>query len=200
VICTRNRDDKIGTAVASVLANDYSSFDLTIIDQSTTDATGVAVREVAAGDARVHYVHSNEPGLSRAYNNGIRCSSGEILAFTDDDCIAPPDWIGSIVAAFLAEPEGDLLYGEVVAAGEAPGDIALTPSLRFPTPRRLKEVEGGLVGQVPDRKLFEKAGRAAAEAMVRVSGRRPSMAYKVPALERLVAWGLGQACGRTGEE
>jgi CO/xanthine dehydrogenase FAD-binding subunit len=65
----------------------------------------------------------------------------------------------------------------------------------FPTPRRLNEVEDSLVGQLPEKKLFEEAGRIAVKAMLRVSGRRPSMAYKEPALERLVAWGLEQACG-----
>ena len=93
VICTRNRADKIGAAVASVLANEYPAFDLTVIDQSTTDDTAIAVREIAAKDPRVNYVHSDAPGLSRAYNNGIRRSTGEILAFTDDDCVAPSDWI-----------------------------------------------------------------------------------------------------------
>jgi CO/xanthine dehydrogenase FAD-binding subunit len=65
----------------------------------------------------------------------------------------------------------------------------------FPTPRRLMEVEGLLVGQVPKKDLFEEAGRTAARAMLQVSGRRSSMAYKEPALERLVAWGLEKACG-----
>jgi CO/xanthine dehydrogenase FAD-binding subunit len=78
--------------------------------------------------------------------------------------------------------------GRIASARLAAGAV-------FPTPRRLKEVEDSLVGQVPEKKLFEEAGRIAVKAMLRVSGRRPSMAYKEPALERLVAWGLGEACG-----
>jgi glycosyltransferase involved in cell wall biosynthesis len=163
VICTRNREDKIGTAVSSVLACEYPSFDLTIIDQSTTDATGVAVREVAQSDGRVDYVHTDEPGLSRAYNNGIRRSRGEILAFTDDDCIAPPDWITNVVSAFLADSEGDLLYGDVVAAGEAIEDNALTPALRIQVPRRLSKKDGFEVfgmgaNFAARRRLFERVG------------------------------------------
>ena len=117
VICTRNRDDKIGTAVKSVLANDYPSFDLTVIDQSTTDATRKVVEPLAAADPRLHYVHVDEAGLSRAYNNGIGRTTGEILAFTDDDCIVAADWLTSIAKAFAAEPDGELLYGQVLAAG-----------------------------------------------------------------------------------
>ena len=44
VICTRNRPDKIGTAVGSVLALDYPAFDVTVIDQSTTDDTRPCAR------------------------------------------------------------------------------------------------------------------------------------------------------------
>ncbi|MCU0578045.1 MAG: FAD binding domain-containing protein [Desulfobacterota bacterium] len=65
----------------------------------------------------------------------------------------------------------------------------------FPTPRRLMEVEGLLIGQLPGKELFQACGRRAVEAMRVVSGRRPSMAYKEPALERLVVQGLEQTCG-----
>jgi CO/xanthine dehydrogenase FAD-binding subunit len=85
----------------------------------------------------------------------------------------------------------------VQMALEPTGRIAsarLSAGAVFPTPRRLLEVEKGLIGQVPEKNLFEEAGRAAAEVMLQVSGRRSSMAYKEPALERLVARGLEEAC------
>ena len=48
VICTRNRPDKIGNAVESVLANTYPNFDLTIIDQSTNGETEAIVASRSA--------------------------------------------------------------------------------------------------------------------------------------------------------
>lgn len=114
VICTRNRPGLIGNAVASVMANDYPSFDVLVVDQSTDDRTGEIVRAIAAQHANLHYLHTRKAGLSRAYNVGIRETQSEILGFTDDDCIAPPNWIASIAAAFAAEPEGELLYGQVL--------------------------------------------------------------------------------------
>ena len=74
----------------------------------------VAIRELLDTDARLHYVHSDEPGLSRAFNDGIGRTTGEIIAFTDDDCVVPSDWMSTIAAAFESEPDGDLLYGQVV--------------------------------------------------------------------------------------
>jgi GT2 family glycosyltransferase len=161
VICTRNRGDKIAAAVNSVLACDFPSFDLTIIDQSTDDLTRDAV--AAIGDPRVRYVHSTEPGLSRAYNNGVRQSKGEILVFTDDDCLVEPDWITNVVKAFEAEPDGDLLYGRVVAAGSEFDDVMLTPALDLAAPERLAKGEGYKVwGMGADfaarRRLFDRAG------------------------------------------
>ena len=142
VICTRNREDKIGTAIQSVLANDYPSFDLTVIDQSTTDATRQVVEPLAAKDSRVRYVHVEDAGLSRAYNNGIGRTTGEILAFTDDDCIVDSDWLSSIAKAFAVEPDGELLYGQVLAAGDTPDDISQTPALEIPVAERLSKHDG----------------------------------------------------------
>jgi glycosyltransferase involved in cell wall biosynthesis len=142
VICTRNREDKIGTAIQSVLANDYPSFDLTVIDQSTSDATRQVVEPMAATDSRLRYVHVDEAGLSRAYNNGIARTTGAILAFTDDDCVVAPDWLTSIANAFATEPDGDLLYGQVMAAGDTPEDIANTPALVIQTAERLSRRDG----------------------------------------------------------
>src|SRR5438046_2399871 len=97
IICTRNRSDLIGPALTSVLANTYASFDVLVVDQSDDDRTREVVTSLAAKHANLRYLHTPIAGLSRAYNIGIRESRGEVLAFTDDDCIAPPDWIASIV-------------------------------------------------------------------------------------------------------
>ena len=125
-----------------MLANDYPSFDLTVIDQSTNDGTRRVVEPIAAADTRLHYVHVDEVGLSRAYNSGIRRTDGQILAFTDDDCIVAADWLSSIARAFACEPDGELLYGQVVAAGDSVDDVTKTPALEIPVAERLSRKDG----------------------------------------------------------
>jgi glycosyltransferase involved in cell wall biosynthesis len=162
VICTRNRAEQIPNAVASVLALDYPDFDLTIVDQSTDDSTREALAE-ALQDPRVHYLHSTEPGLSRAYNTGIRNTVGDIIAFTDDDCIVPPDWLTNIVNAFASEPDGDLLYGQVLPYETGEG-YNLTPLLEIPTAQRLGKnddrykVFGMGANFAARRRLFDRIG------------------------------------------
>lgn len=162
VICTRNRPDKIGQAVASVLACDHPDFDLTIIDQSTTDATGEVVAPIAERDPRVHYHHVDQAGLSRAYNTGVRLTDGDVIAFTDDDCLVPRDWLAAITAAFAAEPDADLLYGRVVPLATDP-QPELTPLLDITKPERLSRRDGFRVfgmgaNFAARRRLFETIG------------------------------------------
>lgn len=163
VICTRNRPDKIGNAVETVLANTYSNFDLTIIDQSTNDETETIVRRIGQRDGRVRYQRMSKSGLSRAYNQAIANTTGPIIAFTDDDCLAPSDWIEKIVTAFEEQPDGQLMYGQVVPAyPENDGDV-LTPLLRIEKPERLDRANGFRVfgmgaNFAARRSLFERAG------------------------------------------
>lgn len=163
VICTRNRPDKIGNAVETVLANTYPDFDLTVIDQSTNDQTEQIVRGIGERDGRVRYRRMNQSGLSRAYNLAITSTDGPIIAFTDDDCLAPPDWIEKIVQAFAEQRDGQLMYGQVVAAYPQDGGEELTPALPIPKPERLDRSNGFRVfgmgaNFAARRSLFERAG------------------------------------------
>jgi glycosyltransferase involved in cell wall biosynthesis len=163
VICTRNRPDLIGTAVASVLANTYPDFDLLVVDQSDEPRTGEIVKALASTHPNLRYLHTSTPGLSRAYNIGVRETNGEILAFTDDDCVAPTNWIESIAAAFATEPEADMLYGQVLRPESLRDCTDEIPTLAIERPRRLSRRDGfRIYGMGANfgarRRLFERIG------------------------------------------
>ena len=88
VMCTRGRAEMIGRAVGSVLDNDHDSFEMFVVDQSDDDFTRLALAEYMH-DERFHYLHLDRIGLSHAYNVGIQAAAAELIAFTDDDCVAP---------------------------------------------------------------------------------------------------------------
>jgi glycosyltransferase involved in cell wall biosynthesis len=163
VICTRNRPDKIRNAVESVLANTYPNFDLTIIDQSTNGETEEISRRVGERDGRIRYQRMSKSGLSRAYNLAIASTTGSIIAFTDDDCLVPLDWIERIVTAFEEQHGGELMYGQVLPAYPEDGGEALTPLLRINKPERLDRANGFRVfgmgaNFAARRSLFERVG------------------------------------------
>lgn len=128
VICTIGRPDLIPAAVGSVLANRYPNFELIVVDQSKDDSTR---RALAAydDDPRYRYMHLDRVGLSAAYNAGIAASNSRVLAFTDDDCVAPPGWIGSVVAAFEKHPDVELLYGQTLIAPSLKNAEGEVPSM-----------------------------------------------------------------------
>jgi glycosyltransferase involved in cell wall biosynthesis len=163
VICTRNRPDKIGRSVESVLANTFPNFDLTVIDQSTSDETEAILRQIGERDGRIRYHRMSKSGLSRARNLAIASTTGSTIAFTDDDCLVPSDWIEKIVKAFEEQRDGELMYGQVFAAYPENGGEALTPALRIDKPERLDRVNGFRVfgmgaNFAARRSLFERAG------------------------------------------
>jgi glycosyltransferase involved in cell wall biosynthesis len=129
VMCTRNRSDLIGQAVQSVLDNDYADFELVVVDQSTDDRTRAVVEPMMERHPNLRYIYTEKAGLSRAYNIGIRASSGDVLGFTDDDCVAARDWVRSIARAFGDEPHVDMLYGQVLLPASLQGHTGEVPTL-----------------------------------------------------------------------
>jgi glycosyltransferase involved in cell wall biosynthesis len=163
VICTRNRQDKIGAATASVLANDHPDFDVTVIDQSSTAATEMALHSILKCDRRITYHHMALAGLSRAYNVGITKTKADLIAFTDDDCIVPVDWLQRIENAFAEESDADLLYGQVVAKPSALEEGSIVPDLPFTRSERLSRRDGfRVIGMGANfaarRTLFDRIG------------------------------------------
>lgn len=73
--------------------------------------------------------------------------------------------------------------------------LSIAPGSVLPSPARIGEAEGVLVGQVPDEKLLRQAGEAVAAKMVAEAGRRWSTPYKEPVIIALVERALKQALG-----
>lgn len=117
VICTRDRPDTMGQALESVAECDFPRFDVHVMDQSTNTLTRDLVLDLAKRyehKCDINYHFLEKAGLSRAYNAGMRASTGDVVACTDDDVIVPRDWIAQIAKAFEEDPDVGLLYGQVL--------------------------------------------------------------------------------------
>jgi glycosyltransferase involved in cell wall biosynthesis len=113
-ICTRNRGESIAGTLRSVLDVRYRDFDVLIVDQSSDDSTERTVRRVADGNPQVTYMSSQTSGLSRARNICVRHARGPLVAFTDDDCDIPPDWLDLLVERFGEQPRVGQVCGAVI--------------------------------------------------------------------------------------
>jgi GT2 family glycosyltransferase len=121
IICTRDRPDQLRLALDSVLALDYPSYDVVVVDNApATDATETMIS--ALGNRRIRYIREPAPGLSRARNTGLKAAEADIVAFTDDDVAVDSGWLLGLARGF------DRAADVLCVAGLVPSGELRTPT------------------------------------------------------------------------
>lgn len=95
VICTHNRADLLHFPLESLASQEVEEtlFEVVVVDNASRDETAAVVGSYREADPRARYVREEAVGLSHARNCGWREARGEYVAYTDDDCRLPPDWL-----------------------------------------------------------------------------------------------------------
>ncbi len=83
-------------------------FEIILVDNGSTDTSAL----IAAGFDGVIVLEEPAPGAYAARNTGIRRALAPLIAFTDADCVAAPDWLSSIRDG-MRDPETAILLGQV---------------------------------------------------------------------------------------
>ena len=112
VVCTRDRPEALARCLDTLLAQRHPPLEIVVVDNAPqTDAT----RAVVEARRGVRYVPEPRAGLDVARNAGIRHSRGALVAFTDDDVEAHPDWTARLATAF-DDADVDAVCGLVLPA------------------------------------------------------------------------------------
>ena len=69
--------------------------------------------EVAHQFPDVHFLSEPAPGSYAARNAGLTRATGDVIAFTDSDCLPDPEWLSRVATTMSATPEVGLLAGRV---------------------------------------------------------------------------------------
>ncbi|WP_414550723.1 glycosyltransferase [Anabaena sp. CCY 0017] len=113
IICTHNRDNYLGAAIDSLLAQDFTAdFEVVVVDNGSSDRTREVV-EQRLGDSRVKYVFEPTIGLSVARNTGAKVASADIIAYLDDDAVASVSWLQVLYAAYQNNSKLAIAGGKV---------------------------------------------------------------------------------------
>ena len=81
--------------IDSILSQNYNDFELLLIDDGSTDKSGIICDEYAKKDSRIRVFHKDNGGVSSARNVGLDNANGEWITFADsDDCLFP-EWLGN---------------------------------------------------------------------------------------------------------
>lgn len=97
VICTRDRPDQLEKCLRSLKSSPHPPQEIIVVDNAPQpDKTCQQVAQMPG----VKYVLEPRPGLDIARNTGIYHSTGDIIAFTDDDVEIHPNWLLGVKRAF----------------------------------------------------------------------------------------------------
>jgi len=116
IVAARNEEQHLPDCLAALISQDYPAelLEIIIIDDRSTDRTGQIITQYASQYKIIKPVAINVHQVSaspkkKALACGIFKATGEILIFTDADCIPPPTWVAEIVKYF--DPDVSLVIG-----------------------------------------------------------------------------------------
>jgi glycosyltransferase involved in cell wall biosynthesis len=98
-----NDTERLGHCLTALESQTYPdhSYEVIVVDNDFPKLTR-QVAQVVALYAHARFVQEREPGSYAARNTGVAHANGDIIAFTDSDCIPTPDWIEKGVAHLAA--------------------------------------------------------------------------------------------------
>jgi len=124
IIAARNEQQTIGALLQSLTNQTYRDYEIIVVNDRSTDSTAEIVQSFQSSDPRIKLITiqsiSNDlPPKKNALTEGVNASKGEILCFTDADCLPSNEWIETLISWF------DEHVGVVV--GYSPYDPTMAP-------------------------------------------------------------------------
>ena len=121
VVCTLNRAAYLAKAVESLVNQTCPKdhYEIIVVDNGSTDNTREVVEQFSQ-HARIKYVYEPTEGLCQARNTGWQAAGGKYVAYLDDDAIAHPQWLETMLKAFeTVKPAPASAGGSVVPIWES---------------------------------------------------------------------------------
>jgi len=109
IVPVLNRERDIARCIESLLKVDYPSYEVIVVDNGSTDSTQETVSKYP-----VRLLVQEGGGGYAARNRGVAVAEGDIVAFTDSDCVVDTKWLKNLVRNY-AEQEIGGVCGEILS-------------------------------------------------------------------------------------
>ncbi len=127
IVPVYNMEQYLGETLDSVLASDYPSFEVVVMDDGSKDASLEIAKEYARKDPRVKVHTQPNAGACAARNHAIALAEGELILPFDADDKMCPNFIGDAVKAIMADAEVVVVCPKAEFFGERTGNWNLPP-------------------------------------------------------------------------
>ena len=102
IVITRNHSGYLAEVLTALAKQDHPDFEVVVVDSSEGEERDKSTQLAARFETK--YVPEPRRGQSLARNSGLPFCTGEIVAFTDDDCLPEKDWLSRLVQNY-SSPE-----------------------------------------------------------------------------------------------
>ena len=93
IMLTYNREELVSRAIESILVQTESDFEFIIVDNGSSDSSGMIADKYAVKDSRVQVIHRTRGNIGAGRNAGLSVAHGEYITSIDDDDWAEPDFL-----------------------------------------------------------------------------------------------------------
>ena len=109
IVPVYNTESYISECIRSIINSTYENWELLLIDDGSTDRSGIICDEWSQRDLRIKVFHQVNKGVSSARNLGIEKAKGNWLVFVDSDDFISPDLMKSILEEAYHQ-DADLVF------------------------------------------------------------------------------------------
>ena len=134
IVCSYNGGKTLDRCLTSLKDINYPNYEVILVDDGSKDDT----QEIAARHPWIKNIRQENKGLSFARNVGAHESTGDVIVYTDSDCMADPDWLYYLMGTLLSgdfagvggpnisPPAENWVQACVAAAPGGPSHVLLT--------------------------------------------------------------------------
>lgn len=127
IVPVYNREEKVGSCIASILNQTYTDLELILVDDGSTDNSVAVCQEYAKQDKRIRIIEKENGGVSSARNRGIEEAKGEYLQFIDSDDTIDKEMTQRLYEAIEKYQADEAICGFREIHGGTRGDVIRIP-------------------------------------------------------------------------
>lgn len=121
IVPVYNTEQYLLHCLDSILSQDFTDYELLLIDDGSKDNSGAICDEYAEKDSRICVFHKENGGVSSARNLGLDHAQGEWVAFVDSDDLLVDNALDLLLNE--AKDDVDMVYGGIRKFDESSDDI-----------------------------------------------------------------------------
>lgn len=112
-----NTVEYLSEAIDSILAQTHKNLELIVVNDGSTDSTDTLMQWYVKQDKRIQYVKTENQGIAKARNTGLKLAKGDYIAVMDSDDVCMQERL-QIALKTLEKTNADIFYSAYARADE----------------------------------------------------------------------------------